>query len=61
MSSINSVRNLQILYFSRKNKEIKKKNKKMQKKVASNPHLCILLVFNDLREMLVREPLQKRV
>ena len=60
MSSINSVRNLKILYFSRKNKEIKK-NRKMQKKVASNPHLYILLVFNDLREMLVRETLQKRV
>ena len=28
MSSVNSVKNLQILYFSRKNKEIKKLKKK---------------------------------
>ena len=41
MSCINSVRNLQTLYFSKKRKEIKKF--KNGKKVSSNPHLCILL------------------
>ena len=44
MSSISSVRNLQILNFSEKNKEIKKlKNGK--KKVGLHPHLYILLAF----------------
>ena len=37
MSSINSVRNLQILYFSRKNKEIKKKIKKCRKRWPQTP------------------------
>ena len=49
MSSINSVRNLQILYFSKKNKE-SKKLKKNKKKWARTPiytyyclqHHCIL-------------------
>ena len=42
MSSINSVRKLQVLYFSKKNKEIKNlKNGK----VAQNPHLYILLIL----------------
>ena len=36
MSSINSVRNLQIVYFIKKNKEIKKR-KKTQKKLARTP------------------------
>ena len=36
MSSINSVRNLQILYFSKKNKEIQKL-KKDKKKCAGYP------------------------
>ena len=31
MTSINSVENLQILYFNRKNKEIEKLKKKMKK------------------------------
>ena len=31
MSSINSVKNLQILYFNRKNKEIKKLKKRRKK------------------------------
>ena len=39
------MRKLQILYFSKKNKEIKKL-KKMAKKVARNPHLYILLKIN---------------
>ena len=42
MSSINSVRNLQILNFSRKNKEIKKL-KRRRKKMCQNPQLYILL------------------
>ena len=42
MSSMNSVRNLQILYFSKKNKEIKKL-KKNTKKVGPNSHLYMLL------------------
>ena len=42
MSSINSVRNLQISNFSRKNKEIKKL-KERRKKVRQNPQLYILL------------------
>ena len=41
MSCINSVRNIQTLYFSKKRKEIKKI--KNGKNVSSNPHLCILL------------------
>ena len=36
MSSINSVRNLQILYFSKKNKETKK-SKKWRKKSELGP------------------------
>ena len=47
MSSINNVRNLEILYFSKKNKEIKKLKKK-RKKVGSNPHLYILLSATSL-------------
>ena len=39
MSSINSVRNLQILYFIKKNK----KYKKWRKRVSWNPYLYILL------------------
>ena len=42
MSGINSVRNLQILNFSKKKKEIKKL-KKDEKFVAQNPHLYIPL------------------
>ena len=41
MSCINSVRNIQTLYFSKKRKEIKKI--KNGKNVSSKPHLCILL------------------
>ena len=41
MSTINSVRKLQILYFSKKNKEIK--NLKNGEKVGPLRHLYILL------------------
>ena len=44
MSSVNSVKNLQILYFSRKNKEIKKIQKR-RKKVDRHWHLYIRLPF----------------
>ena len=44
MSSINSVRNLQILYFSKKNKKIKNL-KNEEKKVARYQHLYILVIF----------------
>ena len=37
MSGINSVRNLQILYFSKKNRVIKKTEKK-DERLCSNPH-----------------------
>ena len=37
MSRINSVRNLQILYFSKKNKEIKRVKKNTKKKWARIP------------------------
>ena len=47
MSRINSVRNLQILYFSKKNKEIKRVKKKHEKKVGPNPHLYILLLTSN--------------
>ena len=43
MSSINRVKNLQILYFSRKNKEIIKL-KRGGKKVGRHRHLYILLM-----------------
>ena len=46
MCSINSVRNLQILNFSRKNKEIKELQKR-RKKVHQNPQLYILLRSSD--------------
>ena len=39
---MNIVRNLQILYFSKK-KQINQKTKKWQKKVAQDRHLYILL------------------
>ena len=42
MSDVNSVRNLQILYFSKKKKEIKKL-KKRRKKVAQDRQLYMLL------------------
>ena len=45
MSSINSVRKLQILCFSKKNKKIKNL-KKWRKKVAQNPHLYMLLLHS---------------
>ena len=45
MSSINSVRNLQILYFSKKNKKIK--DLKWRKKVAQYRHLYILLTWQS--------------
>ena len=41
MSSINSVRNSQVLYFSKKNK------KNGEKFLALNCHLYILLLFRD--------------
>ena len=44
MSSINSVRNLRILYFSKKNKEIKNL-KNGEKKVARYRHLYIQLML----------------
>ena len=44
MSGINIVRNLQILYFSKKNKEIKKL-KKWRKEVSWSRQLYILLLF----------------
>ena len=47
MSSINSVRKLQILYFSKKNKKIKNL-KKCRKKVAQNPHF-MHITCNNLR------------
>ena len=46
MSSINSVRRLQILYFSKENKT-NLKIKKWRKKVHSNPHLSILLSLDS--------------
>ena len=45
MSSINKVRKLRILYFSRKNKEIKKLKKMVKNFLALNPHLYILLTL----------------
>ena len=48
MSSINSVRNLRILYFSEKNKEIKKSNAHAGKTVRWYPHLYILLLPTHL-------------
>ena len=42
MSGINRVRNLKILYFSNKNKEIKK-TKKRRKKASQSRYLYILL------------------
>ena len=50
MSSINSVRKLQILYFSRKKKTKKIKNLKNCKKSERNPYLYILL--NILRTII---------
>ena len=44
MSGINSRRNLQILYFSEKNKKIKKL-KNAKKKVAQDHYLYILIMF----------------
>ena len=46
MSSINSVRNLQILYFSKKNKEIKNlKNGKKSGPESPFIHTTFILVF----------------
>ena len=50
MSSINIVKNLQILYFSKKNKETKKL-KKRRKKVFWHPHLYILLIITNYLHM----------
>ena len=46
MSSINSARKLQVLYFSMKNKKIK--NLKNGKKVARYRHLYILLALSNI-------------
>ena len=45
MSGINSRRNLQILYFSEKNKKIKKLKNAKKKKVAQDHYLYILIMF----------------
>ena len=50
MSGINSVRNLQILCFSKKNEE-NKKLKKRRKKVEQQRHLCVILLLNSGMKM----------
>ena len=50
MSSINIVKNLQILYFSKKNKETEKL-KNRRKKVFWQPHLYILLIITNYLHM----------
>ena len=49
MSSINSVKNLQILYFSRKNKEIKKLKKKDEKSGPGPPYMYTTLTIRHKR------------
>ena len=51
MSSINSIRKLQILYISMKNKKIKN-IKNGEKKVARYRHLYILLPLESLSNIL---------
>ena len=53
MSSINSVRNLQILYLSKKNKEIKK-SKKWRKKVSWDRHFYILLGLKCTKDKVIK-------
>ena len=50
MSTINSVRKLQILYFSKKNKEIK--NLKNDEKMGPLRHLYILLLQFETKQSL---------
>ena len=46
MSSMNSVRNLQILYFIKKNKEIKKLKKKYEKSGPEPPLIYATMIFS---------------
>ena len=56
MSSINIVKNLQILYFSKKNKETKKLKKRRKKSVLAPPFIHTtnyykLLAYGQLRRI----------
>ena len=52
MSGINSVRNLQILYFSQKNKEIRK----LKKDEKKWPQYCIFLYYFNQVFSVINDP-----